>query len=189
MIATPDPVDSTMYRFAVALPFTLRTVIPAFAATSTNQAGVGCSALAGIRLHRLPHHQQPSKPHPSIRAHKHTHHFTAGFAAPIPAAIVFNTFPPSSTTYSLFTARSFNVSFTPEGQTISTASTFVALVQPKVHPQIILRVVASTTPQLINLHHRLLHTPRYRLRGRRRRHGHARANPGAVTLLPPPVAA
>src|ERR1700737_240648 len=47
MIATPDPVDSTMYCFFAALPFTFRTVMPALAATSTNPAGGGCFVVAG----------------------------------------------------------------------------------------------------------------------------------------------
>src|ERR1700736_981604 len=47
MIATPDPVDSTMYCFFAPLPFTFRTVMPALAATSTNHAGGGCSVVAG----------------------------------------------------------------------------------------------------------------------------------------------
>src|SRR5215472_11365502 len=46
-MATPEPVASMMYRLCSTLPLILRTVMPAFAATSSNQAGGGCSVLAG----------------------------------------------------------------------------------------------------------------------------------------------
>lgn len=48
-----------------------------------------------------------------------------------PNSSLFNTFPPSSITYSRSTSRSFNESTVPEGHRISTMSTFFASPSPK----------------------------------------------------------
>ena len=61
----------------------------------------------------------------------HSHQLTNPYVFTPTIAIVFKIFPPSSTTYSFFTSRSFSVSTAPDGQRISTISTFFASPNPK----------------------------------------------------------